>query len=148
VSLWKHFNAASGAILAGTADFIDGLFHVRRMFGGSLPAAWPVVAPALRYADTFERDYAAAWQAVDRMIALLEDSGRFRVRKVANGTSRFFLSMPGGGAAALVDRAAALGVELPRPRADTGELALQVNPTVLRMPPEKLARILADASDG
>lgn len=35
VSLWKHFNGASGAILAGDAAFIDGLFHLRRMFGGA-----------------------------------------------------------------------------------------------------------------
>lgn len=35
VSLWKHFNGASGAILAGDAAFIDGLFQLRRMFGGA-----------------------------------------------------------------------------------------------------------------
>lgn len=39
VSLWKHFNGASGAMLAGDATFINELFHVRRMFGGSLPQA-------------------------------------------------------------------------------------------------------------
>src|SRR5690606_19841138 len=37
VSLWKHFNAGSGAILAGDASFIEGLYHQRRMFGGALP---------------------------------------------------------------------------------------------------------------
>ena len=31
VSLWKHFNGASGAILAGDAAFIEGLFHQRRL---------------------------------------------------------------------------------------------------------------------
>ncbi len=34
VSLWKCFNAASGAMLAGSKEFTEGLFHVRRMFGG------------------------------------------------------------------------------------------------------------------
>lgn len=148
VSLWKHFDAASGAILAGTAEFIDGLFHVRRMFGGSLPAAWPVVAPALRHVDTFERDYAAAWQAADRLIALLDGSGRFRTRKLANGTSRFFLSVTEGDAAALVERTDALGVSLQHPNPDTGEIAMQVNPTLLRMPPEAVARMLVEAAGG
>lgn len=35
-SLYKCFNAASGAILAGPKNTINGLFHVRRMFGGGL----------------------------------------------------------------------------------------------------------------
>jgi threonine aldolase len=34
-SMWKCFNAASGAILAGSKEFTKNLFHERRMFGGS-----------------------------------------------------------------------------------------------------------------
>ena len=33
-SLYKCFNAASGAILAGSKNFTANLFHERRMFGG------------------------------------------------------------------------------------------------------------------
>jgi threonine aldolase len=53
VSLWKCFNAASGAMLAGSKEFTEGLFHVRRMFGGSLPQAWPLIAVAARYAENY-----------------------------------------------------------------------------------------------
>jgi threonine aldolase len=93
VSLWKHFNATTGAILAGSASFIEGLFHTRRMFGGSLPQAWPVAAVALHYADRYENDYAQSWRAADRLIALLKPERRFEVRMVPNGTSRFFLKV-------------------------------------------------------
>ena len=48
-SLWKCFNAASGAVLAGPKSFTTNLFHERRMFGGSLPAAWAFAAVALYY---------------------------------------------------------------------------------------------------
>ncbi len=65
VSLWKHFNGASGAILAGDATFIDGLFHMRRMFGSSLPQAWPEVALVMRYVDDYQDEYAKSWRAVD-----------------------------------------------------------------------------------
>ena len=34
VSLYKYFGAPFGAIVAGTAEFADGLYHDRRMFGG------------------------------------------------------------------------------------------------------------------
>src|SRR5438067_4072917 len=33
VSLYKYFNAAAGAVLAGPRDLLDNLYHQRRMFG-------------------------------------------------------------------------------------------------------------------
>ncbi|HSX63725.1 MAG TPA: beta-eliminating lyase-related protein, partial [Pseudoxanthomonas sp.] len=81
VSLWKHFNGAAGAILAGNAEFIDGLFHTRRMFGGSLPFAWPQVALVGQYVDSYENEYARAWQAADQLIELLKPNPRLQVHK-------------------------------------------------------------------
>jgi threonine aldolase len=40
VSLWKYFNCGIGAILAGPKGVLDGMFHVRRMFGGNLAVGW------------------------------------------------------------------------------------------------------------
>lgn len=146
VSLWKHFNGASGAMLAGDADFIDGLFHTRRMFGGSLPHAWPSVALVGRYLDRYEDDYAKAWHAADRFIALIQADRRFKVRKLANGTSRFFLTVVGAAPNELTGRARENGVILPYARPDTGEFPMQVNPTIMRTTPETLARVLIDAA--
>ena len=142
VSLWKHFNGASGAILAGSEDFIDGLYHERRMFGSALPAAWPLVAFVGEDATTFQDDYARAWQAVDALLGHLQASGRFSARKLPDGTSRFFLTVHGTDAAAFAARARASGIVLAPPRTDTGELPMQVNATVLRSTPEALARTL------
>jgi len=58
ISLWKCFNAMNGAVLAGPAKVIDGLFHVRRMFGGALWSAWPFAAVARHYAEGFLDRYA------------------------------------------------------------------------------------------
>jgi threonine aldolase len=41
VSLYKYFNAAGGAVLAGPRSLLGDLYHQRRMFGGSLRQAWP-----------------------------------------------------------------------------------------------------------
>jgi len=147
VSLWKHFNGTSGAILAGTADFIEGLFHTRRMFGGSLPRAWPSVALVGRYLDGYEEEYARAWQAAERVIALLEADGRASVRRVPQGTSRFYLGMGGVAPDVLARRAADRNVYLPQPLPDTGEFPMDVNATILRMSPDALARALLDAID-
>jgi threonine aldolase len=145
VSLWKHFNAASGAILAGDASFIDGLHQVRRMFGGSLPQAWPVSAVATEYVARYEDEYARSWSAVDRLIALFKPNRKLRVRKVPNGTSRFFLAVEGVDPQVMVARVAKHNVRLPWPNPATGECAMQVNPTVLRMTPEALAEVFNEA---
>lgn len=145
VSLWKHFNGAAGAILAGDAKFIDGLFHTRRMFGGALPHAWPVLGLVAQQADGYEAEYARSWQAADRLIELLQSDGRLQVRKLPRGTSRFFLKATGVAPDALAARASRRGIVLPHARPDTGEFPMQVNPSILRMPPAALARIFIDA---
>jgi threonine aldolase len=148
VSLWKHFNGATGAILAGDADFIEGLFHARRMFGGALPYAWPQVALVGGHLDSYEADYAKSWQAADRLIALLEASGRFKARRLADGTSRFFLSVSGIAPALLAERASARGISLPGAVTDAGEFVMQVNPTLLRAEPDDVARRILGALAG
>tara|TARA_R110002020_G_scaffold26323_5_gene85028 strand:+ start:4362 stop:5504 length:1143 start_codon:yes stop_codon:yes gene_type:complete len=142
VSVWKHFNGATGAMLAGDASFIDGLYHTRRMFGGALPAAWPSIAFVDQYLDDYEADYAKAWQAADKVIALLEASGRFKARKLENGTSTFLLKAEGITSMALSERAANHGVLLPGYPDDVTEFPLQVNTSLLRKPPEVVARAL------
>ena len=140
VSLWKHFNGTSGAILAGDATFIDGLFHTRRMFGGSLPHAWPQVALVAKYVDGYEQEYANAWRAAEQLIALLQADGRYTVRKVENGTSKFFLALPGIAPGILAERAMQKGIVLSAGPADAKEIGLQVNATILRRSPEALAQ--------
>lgn len=146
VSLWKHFNASSGAILAGDADVIDGLFHVRRMFGGALPQAWPDVALVLQHVDGYEARYARAWQAAEQLIVLLARNGAFRSQRVAHGTSMFFLDAPGAAPELMRARALERQVVLPAAIPGTTTFALQVNPTLLRMPAASLAQVLIESA--
>lgn len=148
VSLWKHFNAKAGAILAGPAEIITGLQHQRRMFGGSLPQAWPVTAPALKYVDGYERDYAAAWRAAGALLARLEASGKFVVRRLPHGTCRVYVSAPGVDLARFVDRAAAAGVQVSAHANDAREFPMQVNTSLLRRAVDEVATILLSAATG
>lgn len=148
VSLWKHFNAGSGAIMAGDAGVIEGLFHERRMFGGSLPHAWPVAAIASRYAEGYEADYARAWQAADMLAGHLQDNGRFQFRKPPQGTSRLVMRVEDVAADSWLQRLAARGIDLPRPIPDSDEFPLLVNASLLRRPPEALAGAFVAALEG
>ncbi len=145
VSLWKHFNGTSGAILAGTAEFIEGLFHTRRMFGGSLPHAWPSIAPVAQFVEGYEAGYAQSWRAADQLIALLESDGRFKVRKLPKGTSRFFLTADGVTPDMLAARLMAKGLGIAQVAPGTTELPMQVNASILRATPAALARVFIEA---
>ena len=148
VSLWKHFNGASGAMLAGDAAFIDRLYETRRMFGGSLPMAWPVVGIVPQFVDGYEAAYAQSWRAAEELIALLRRDDRFDVRKVPGGTSRFLMSVSHVDANAFAKRAKAHHVLVPHAVPGTATLPMQVNPSILRMPVARVAEVLIEAAAG
>ncbi len=80
VSLYKYFNAASGAILAGPRSVIDGMYHTRRMFGGGLNTVWPFALVALHYLDGFSRALQPRRQHLGGMDARAAAARRVRGR--------------------------------------------------------------------
>lgn len=94
-SLYKAFNAASGAILAGTKEFTQDLFHLRRMFGGGMPQVWPFAAVALHYVPTFLEEYSKALKNAEKFFAILKEKENFRIEKIPNGTNIFKLHVKG-----------------------------------------------------
>jgi threonine aldolase len=131
ISMWKFFNAASGAILAGTKAFTEKLFHERRMFGGGLPAAWPFAAVALHYSNSFLNDYTMAWKKAQELFSALESTGRFHVTSFPNGSHVVRLEIIGVNLTKFKDALFQKNIELPNPD-DTG-FFLKVNTTMNRM---------------
>jgi threonine aldolase len=113
VSLWKCFNSLNGAILAGPADMLDGMFHVRRMFGGALFNAWPFAVLAQHYAEGFVERMRQAIAVSEDFIRRLQSP--LSVDRVAAGTNIFRLVVRSQDAQTLPQRLAALDVALPRP---------------------------------
>jgi threonine aldolase len=87
VSLYKYFNAASGAILAGSKSFIEPLFHTRRMFGSGLSQAWPFTLIANYYVDGFEERYAKSVAISETLFTNLAKHNQFIIHKIPNGTN-------------------------------------------------------------
>ncbi len=141
ISMYKYFNAASGAILAGPKSLLENLFHTRRMFGNGLSHVWPFAAVALHFFDGFPERYAQAVATSGKVIAALQSDSRFEVTRVANGTNIFFLRAKGIDAQTLQRRAGAAGFILPAPRND--QFTVQVNETWARATPQEiLARLV------
>jgi threonine aldolase len=129
VSLWKYFNAASGAILAGPREVIDELYHMRRMFGGGLPAAWPFAAVVLHYFASFEADFAAAVRTAKNFFSELRALPSFDIGMIPNGSNIFRMAVRGTDPRGFRDNLRTHGVLLPPPRGESGEFLVTVNAT-------------------
>ena len=136
VSLWKCFNAASGAILAGTKTFTEKLFHERRMFGGGLPAAWPFAAVALHFADSFTSEYKSAWETAEKLFTKLESHGGFKINKLEHGTHIVKLNVNVRDPKKFQEELLKLNIDLPNP--DEGFL-LKINPSLNRLDPDSIS---------
>jgi threonine aldolase len=145
VSLWKGFNALNGAVLAGPATMIDGLFHVRRMFGGALWSAWPFAAVARHYAEGFLDRFGKAVGVSRDFAAALRPP--FRAEPIPGGSHIFALRAPGIDLARLRERLAAEGIHAPEPASlgDAPALLLGVNETWNRTTGARLAEAFARA---
>jgi threonine aldolase len=139
VSLWKYFNAMNGAVLAGPANLLDGLFHMRRMFGGALWSAWPFAAVARHYADGFLERFAEAARVSQAFAEALRPP--FRVERIPAGSHLFYVKGAGVDLARLRERLAAEHVLAPEPVLHGNEpaLLLGVNETWSRTTGAKLA---------
>lgn len=137
VSLWKCFNSANGAILAGPKALLQDLYHVRRMFGGNLHHAWPDAVIASYYAKGYLERMRAAVAVSEQLWSTLQAERRFAIERVNNGTSVVRVRIPNQDLAQVRVRLAAAGITIDEPNGDG--FWLRVNETASRMSAAALA---------
>lgn len=141
VSLYKYLGAPFGAVLAGTAQFTDGLYHDRRMFGGGLASANFAAALALKGMDGFEQRLARAMAMAEALFARINALSGIHIRHFEHGSNIFPLEL-----AADVDCDRFLktlrdhSISVSPGEADPSCLTLTVNTTILRQETEELLR--------
>lgn len=138
VSLYKYFNAVSGAILAGPSDLLDGMYHTRRMFGGGLPGAWPFAAVALHYLPGFVDRFREAVGVSEAFIEQITRHDAFTVERMEAGTNLFWLRVAGIDAGGYRRRLQERGVSVGGMRPD-GRVLVGVNETWNRATADDLA---------
>ena len=148
VSLYKYFNAAGGAVLAGPRHLLENLYHQRRMFGGGLRQAWPYAAVALHYLDGFAERFGRAAAAADNLFGALREQGCCEIVRSAAATNVTRLRVRGCGAAGLPERLLAHGVAIRSATcasAEGAEFELFTNETILRRPAAETIEAFVEA---
>jgi threonine aldolase len=141
VSMYKYFNAASGAILAGPRSLLENLRDPRRMFGNGLHQVWPFAAVAHHYFEGFPERFAKAVSTSEKVMAALQSDSRFEVTRIPGGTNIFRLGTKGIDAEALQRRAQAAGLILSPPK--NNQFLVLVNETWGRATPQEILSRLA-----
>ncbi len=89
VSLYKYFGAPFGSVLVGTAEFCDGLYHDRRMFGGGLASANFAAALALKGVEGFEERFNTAMKRATTLFDKLNTLAGIHIGRIVNGSNIF-----------------------------------------------------------
>ena len=139
VSLWKYFNCGIGAILAGPKRVLDGMFHVRRMFGGNLAVGWNAALVARHYMDGFEDRLKSAVKTSETFYAAMAKHPRIGIERIPNGTNLTRVTFTGVNAADVADKLAERGIAMSGP-ARPATLTFGVNETWNRMSAADLIR--------
>ena len=143
VSLWKYFNAGQGAILAGPKKTLEGMYHVRRMFGGNLAVGWPAAVVARHYMSGFVERLKAAVQVSEHLYAGLAGHPRANIERIPNGTNLTRLTLRGD-VGVVTRRMSDAGILLPMPSA-SGTMILGVNETWTRRSAPELLQAFEQA---
>jgi threonine aldolase len=144
VSLWKCFNSGIGAILAGPSRALDGMFHVRRMFGGNLAVGWNAALVARHFMEGFEERLKHAVQTSETVYAALATHPRLAIERIPNGTNLTRLTFKGVSAAEVASRLGARGIVMSAP-AGPATITLAVNETWSRRPAAELIAAFEEA---
>lgn len=141
VSLYKYFNAASGAILAGPKNIISPMYHTRRMFGSGLHQAWPFTAVANYYVDGFAERFAKAVAISEELIKKLSTNTRFEIHRIPLGTNIFRLTVKGMEAKSFAENLRSNRIIARAGGPTPNDLILQVNESLLRSTAAELENI-------
>ena len=139
VSLWKYFNCGIGAILAGPKRVLDGMFHVRRMFGGNLATGWNAALVARHFMDGFEDRLKSAVKISETFYAAISKHPRIAIERIPNGTNLTRVAFKDVNVAEVAKRLAERGVAMSGPP-KPATITFGVNETWNRMSAADLIR--------
>jgi threonine aldolase len=133
LSMYKYFGSPFGAVLAGRREFIDGMFHERRMFGSGMSSAYLIAGLALDGIDGFEERYQEAFEKAKSLFAEINSLHGVEIRQFEHGSNIFELRInPETDVEHFVGKLMDDGIVLTWPNSNWPKPLLHVNTTLLR----------------
>jgi len=130
VSLYKYLGAPFGGVLSGPKPLTTRARELRHIFGGTVYHGWQAALPALDALDGVEQRFAMVRAAGERLLAGLERTPGFTVRRVADGSNIAALEIAPQRLAGLEERLKAANVRTGK--ITDGKVQLAFNESVLR----------------
>ena len=95
ISLYKYLGSKGGAVLSGSAQVIDQMPHLVKIFGGNIYQNWPYAAMALDKITHIETTLQKARIKGDQLMGLMNQSPNMKTDKIPNGSNIFNLQLSG-----------------------------------------------------
>ncbi len=141
VSLYKYLGAPFGGVLSGSKPMMAKARELRHLFGGTIYHGWQAALPALDALDGAEERHARVRAAGERLLAALERTPGFKVKRIENGSNLAMLEIAPARQAGLEERLQKANVRLGK--LDEGQVQLGFNESILRRDTDYLVKALA-----
>ena len=147
VSMYKYFGSPFGGAIAGTAEFIENMFHDRRMFGGGLSSGYLPAALTLAGMDGFEARFGEAMTKAKALFAVLGELPGVEVRAFEHGSNIFELVLGDGiDTDTFVKKLLESEIVLQWPNAEWATPLLHINTTLLRRSNDEIVAAFSGAA--
>ncbi|CAH0207532.1 L-allo-threonine aldolase [Massilia sp. Bi118] len=141
VSLYKYLGAPFGGVLSGAKPLMAKARELRHIFGGTIYHGWQAALPALEALDGAEERYARVRAAGERLMAALDRTPGFKVKRIENGSNLAVLEIAPARQAGLEERLQKANVRLSK--LNDGKAQLGFNESILRRDTDYLLKALA-----
>jgi len=141
VSLYKYLGAPFGGVLSGSKLLTSKARELRHLFGGTIYHGWQAALPALDALDGAEERYARVRAAGERLMAALERTPGFKVKRIENGSNLAMLEIAPARQAGLEERLQKANIRLGK--LNDGKAQLGFNESILRRDTDYLVKALA-----
>ncbi|MFD2915732.1 threonine aldolase family protein [Psychroserpens luteus] len=144
LSLYKHFNSISGAILAGSKEQINDLHNERRMFGGGLRSCWENIIVADFFLTGFEERFAKAQEIGKTFLNLLSKHSNFSFEELENGTNVYKLCLDNENPIVFREKLLSKGIDFPEFNAKNNCFYIKINESILHFGIEKMIALFTN----
>ena len=144
-SLYKCFNAAAGAILAGPRKLIESIIPLRKIFGGSMLHGWPYAVVANYFVDDFIQEQRKALEKAASFFKAIEKNSAFKIEQIPDSANVFKLHVKDVDLQEFRRKLSERNIQLRPPQKVWNGFMMKINPSLNHISPGTLADVFSES---